>query len=182
MIRNTFVVIVSYILLTLLASCEQRSETIDVKQSLKAVEQTKQRVAANESLKVEQAINNISAMDKISPNVLTSLDILTDYDRDAWWAPEKWNEELWAWKILLKWDRECDYAPGVSEYPLHESQYTFIAIQCSSGAYQPMSYAYLLDKNTKESIQLKLGRGLDSPEPSREIWGEIAIDEGTNEL
>jgi len=172
MLKKLIVFSTAYVLLILLTSCEQNAEISE--------EVTEQVEIKNIALKNEGTTK--SAMEKISPDVLASLDVLTDYDRELNYGPDKWDEELWAWKILLKWDKSCDYGPGVSEYLLHQSQYSFIVVQCAGGAYQPISYTYLLDKDSKENIQLKLGRGLDVPELSKDIWGEIILDIETNEL
>jgi len=178
MIKKTIIFISTC---TLLMSCEQSSETFEAKEEPAVTEQL-EITKSNENVKTAQEVPTKSAMEKISPDVLATLDILTDYDREFWSGPDQWNEELWAWKILLKWDQECDFEPVVREHSLHLSEYTFIAVQCSLGAYQPSFNTYLLDKKTKEYVQLKLGRTLDSPELRNRVLGDIALDTNTNEL
>jgi len=180
MLKKIIIFFSTSILFMLLVSCEQGSETFEIEEQ-PTITKKSEAIASNvETTKKE--IPSVSAMEKISPDVLATLDILTDYDRSSWRGPEKWDEELWAWKILLKWDQECDFAPAVSEQPLHLSQYTFITVECVSGAYQPTSYIYLLDKKTQESIQLKLGRSIDSIDLFKEVLGNIKLDTDTNEL
>ena len=182
MFKRSIVFIKAYLVLLLLIACEPRVKTVEVKgQPLQANEQITQ-LDANDNIAVDQEVKVKSAMEKISPDVLASLDLITGYDKEAWWAPEKWDEELWAWKILLKWDQECDYGPGVSEYSLKESKYTFIVVQCAGGAYQPLSYTYLLDQETEESIQLKLGSPVDGIKFDKTISGTIQVNADTNGL
>ena len=182
MFKKSIVFITTYILLILLASCEQHPETFEVEEQPTVVKEL-EAIESNENIETVQGeVPTKSAMEKINPDVLATLDILTDYDREFWFGPDQWGEELWAWKILLKWDQGCDFAPAVSEQSLNSSQYTFITIECTSGAYQPTSYIYLLDKKTKESVQLNLGRSIDSTDLFKEVLGNIKLDTNTNKL
>jgi len=108
------------------------------------------------------------------------LDLLTDYDRDIWSGPDSWSEVQWQWKKRLRWDKECDYVGEVEVHPIAKNQ-QLIQVMCVPGSYQPMSYLFLYNPNSKESKQLALGAG-ENTDQAKEIWGNMEFNERNSYL
>lgn len=111
---------------------------------------------------------------------LAGLDILQDYDRDLWGGPDAWSKEQWRWKKTLKWDHHCDYLGEVETFDL-QNKLQLVRILCVPGAYQPMSYLYLFDQNTRQGKQLELAADGSTDNP-KESFGNIEFDSAKKQL
>ncbi len=103
---------------------------------------------------------------------LTSLDVLTEYDRDIWGGPDAWDDEQWQWKKRLRWGKACDYVGDIELFSLSK-KHQLIKVLCVPGAYQETSYLFLYDRQNKVSKQLALGRA----ENPKEIIGRLVFTE-----
>lgn len=115
---------------------------------------------------------------RVEKGLKAGLDLLLDYDRDAWPGPYSWSSEQWLWKKRLRWSKDCDYIGDVSKYTL-KADLDFIVVTCVFGAYQPSQYLYTYKTSTQKGELVKLRANKNS---SFKVWGELDYNKATKRL